>query len=80
MDLELSTINKYCGNIEERIKACKNRNIAEQLRSRLCFELGVNCKSEIVINVLHEYLNKIIKNTFDKNGRNITLESDYETR
>ncbi|MBN2411962.1 hypothetical protein JXQ31_09745 [candidate division KSB1 bacterium] len=80
MDSELSIIKKYCGNIEERIKACKNRDIAEQLRCRLCFELGENCKSEIVINVLHEYVNKIINNTFDKKGRNKTLESDYETR
>ncbi len=80
MDSEISKINKYCGNIEERIKACKNRVIAEHLRTRLCFELEENCKSEIVANVLNEYVNKIIKNTFDEKGNNKTLESDYETR
>ena len=79
MDSEMLQINKYCGNIEERIAACKNRDIAEYLRVRLCCELEENCKSEIVVNVLNEYVNKIITNTFDEKGNNIKLESDYET-
>jgi len=78
MDSEMLTINRYCGNIEERIKACKRRDIAEYLRKQLCFELQENCKSEIVVNVLNNYVNQIINNTFDKNGNNITLEPDYE--
>jgi len=79
MESEMLIIKKYCGNIEERIKACKNKQIAEYLKNQLCYELELNCKSDIVMNVLQSYINKLIKTTFDKNGNNITLESDYET-
>ena len=79
MDSEMFEINKYCGNVKERIKACKSRDIAERLRNRLCFELEEYCKSEIVVNVLNDYVNKIINKTFDEKGNNKTLESDHET-
>jgi len=71
-------IVKYCGNIEERIRACHNREIAIALKKRLCQELDMNCKSAVVHNVLRDYADKIIQNTFDRNGKNIYLEKRYE--
>ena len=73
-----SRIEKYCGNIEERIRACHNRDIAIALKKRLCQELDMNCKSAIVHNVLEDFADKIIKKTFNRYGRNIYLESKDE--
>jgi hypothetical protein len=67
-------IEKYCGNIEKRIRACHNRDIAVALKKRLCQELDMNCKSAMVHNVLEDYADKIIQMTFDRDGKNIYLE------
>jgi hypothetical protein len=69
-----SRIEKYCGNIEKRIRACHNREIAIALKKRLCQELDMNCKSDMVHNVLESYADKIIAKTFDRYGNNIYLE------
>jgi hypothetical protein len=74
MEQELNVINKYCGQIEERIKACKNRDIAEILLNRLCSELDQNCKSDVVLNFLRVHVEKLIKEVFDENGNNRLME------
>ncbi len=67
-------IKKYCGNVPERIKACRSREVAELLRDRMCSELSIGCYSTMINNALRDYVNKLINETFDKNGKNIYLE------
>ncbi len=78
MDTE-KTIAKYCGNIRERLQACRTRNIALVLKDRLCAELQFYCASEMVNNVLLNHVDKIIDELFDENGNNKLLEKTNET-
>ncbi len=70
----MDNINKYCGDIGERIRACRTIHIANVLKDRLCSELEPNCQSEIVRQVLQRHIDQLIKITFDSKGRNIYLE------
>ncbi len=74
MDSQLDIINKYCGDIGERIRACRSIHIANVLKERLCSELEPNCQSEIVRQVLRRHIDQLIQSTFDDKGRNIYLE------
>ena len=74
MDSQMDNINKYCGDIGERIRACRTIHIANVLKDRLCSELEPNCQSEIVRQVLQRHIDQLIKRTFDSKGRNIYLE------
>lgn len=73
MDSE-KIIETYCGNIRERILACRSRNIAFALKERLCSELKLNCQSDMVNNVLNEHVNHLIDEIFDQDGKNKFLE------
>ena len=73
MDTE-KTIEKYCGNIRERLQVCRTRNIALALKERLCTELQLHCVSDMVNNVLLNHVDKIIDEIFDENGNNKLLE------
>jgi len=74
MDQELNIIKKYCGDIRARIHVCRNRDIAEMLKTRLCRELDSHCQSKLVHQMLVNYVDQIIHETFDENGFNIFLE------
>ncbi len=74
MESEKDIIKKYCGDIETRILACHNENIAHTLAERLCDELNIHCRSKVVHNILKQHVDKIIRETFDENGKNKTLE------
>ena len=68
-------IYQHCGDIRFRIKACRSKKVAELLKDRLCRELSLNCESDMVNNVLQIYVDNIIANTFDDNGKNKYLEA-----
>ncbi|HPG39771.1 MAG TPA: hypothetical protein PLP19_13480 [bacterium] len=74
MDSELKIIKKYCGQIEERINACKSRDIAVLLMNRLCAELEQNCKNSNVMEYLQKHVSILITNYFDKNGNQKLME------
>jgi len=74
MNSQMDMINKYCGDIAERIRACRSIHIASVLKERLCSELEPNCQSEIVRQVLRRHIDQLINSTFDDKGRNIYLE------
>lgn len=57
-------IKEYCGSVEERINSCADRQVAIILKERLCWELQINCKSEIVNNFLTKYVDDLIKSKF----------------
>ena len=67
-------IVKHCGNVEERIKACRSREIAVRLKERLCDELSVHCASDMIKGSLLNFVDKLIERTFDADGHNKTLE------
>jgi hypothetical protein len=75
MKTELADINKYCGNVSERIRACRNAQIAHALKERLCSELASQCPSEMVQQILRRHIDQMIGSTFDRKGRNIYLEN-----
>ena len=75
MKKEYKIIEQHCGQVTERIKACKRKHIAEALKQRLCTELDLGCHSEMIKNVLNKYIDDIVKKTFDANGNNIYLEN-----
>ena len=74
MDIELKIIKKYCGRIEERINACKNRDIAVLLMKRLCAELEQNCKNSNVMEYLQKHVNQLITTSFDVSENHKLME------
>lgn len=74
MENSKAVIRSICGNIAERIRACRSRHVAEMLKERLCSELASQCKSEIVHNFLQHHVDELINETFDVSGNNLTLK------
>ena len=70
-------IRKACGDVEKRIKACRNRKIAGMLKKQLCQELFASCESETIQSFLINYVDSIIDAVFDSNGKNKYLEENY---
>lgn len=59
-------IRKYCGDIEERIKACRSKEAALMVKRRMCGELKEHCKSEIIYNTLSYRIDRLIHALFDE--------------
>lgn len=74
MEENLQLIKQYCGDVEQRLRSCRSRTIAEHLVDRLCDEVAMNCKSQMIQNVLKLHVDKLVGQIFDKNGNNIYLE------
>ncbi len=74
MEAELKIIKKYCGDIGERIRVCREEKIARTLKECLCRELETNCRSQDVHHFLAKYVDRIIHDVFDANGKNKFLE------
>ncbi len=68
-------IQQNCGNIRERLLACRTKNVAFALKDRLCSELQLNCESNMVNNVLNAHVDLLIGEIFDQNGKNKYLEA-----
>ena len=73
------TIKIYCGNIRQRLLACRTKSIALILKERLCEELGKNCTSHMVNNVLKDHVDMMIREIFNEHGYNKYLENTHET-
>lgn len=71
-------IKQYCGDIDERIKSCRSKKVAELLKQRLCSELKRNCKSSIINRMLLDHADKTINKVFDQSGKNKYLETSNE--
>ena len=74
MDQKFELINKHCGKVEDRIRVCHDRHVAEMLKDVMCKELLPECSSLAVKNILIKQINKVINETFDRNGKNIFLK------
>lgn len=71
-------ITENCGNIKDRLIACRTKNVAYALKERLCSELQLNCESNMVNNVLNAHVDQLINEIFDQNGKNKFLENHYD--
>jgi hypothetical protein len=69
------TIRRYCGDINDRLLACRNKTIAVALKERLCAELKTHCISSMINNVLQEHIDQLISEIFDHDGKNKFLET-----
>lgn len=70
----LLIIRESCGDIAGRMRACRSRQIALQLRQWLCRELAESCTSPEVRRLLENHIDELISDTFNENGMNRYLE------
>ena len=73
MDTE-QTIQFYCGDIKERLKACRSKSIALILKHQLCSELKIHCSSQMVQNILTHHIDELIRDIFTEDSTNRYLE------
>ena len=70
-------IRRVCGDVEQRLRACRSRQVAEMLKDKLCQELQSECKSEIVQNFLTHHIDRVMNIIFDKDGNNRLINGEY---
>ncbi len=68
-------IRRYCGNIRERLAACRERSAALALKELMCSELNRHCESQMIKNVLQVHVDRLIDELFDEKGKNKQLET-----
>ena len=74
MEEHLRIIQNICGDVEQRLRSCRSKTIAEHLTERMCSEIAMNCQSDIIRHALKVYVDKLVGQIFDKNGNNNYLE------
>lgn len=57
-------IKKYCGAVEERIAACRDRKVAKYLKQSICNEIKQICKSKSVLDFAKQYVDHLIQVKF----------------
>jgi hypothetical protein len=65
-----TTIEKYCGKLEERIQACSNLDVAIELKELLLKELRQHCQQAQTATLLEKQFNGLVKKYFDASGKN----------
>jgi len=62
-------VKKYCGSLEERMDACKDRKVAAILKERICWEFKRSGNKELTLDFVKQYLDNLIaaKFTVDEN-------------
>ena len=67
-------VQKYCGDVVARIRACRTKKVALMLTGQICAEFSRNCASPVVQNLLQKHIDDVIQDTFDQSGKNRYLE------
>jgi len=67
-------IEKYCGDLSARIRACRSHQVALMLTERICTELRRKRVNKQAFHRLQENMSELITKTFDENGKNRFLE------
>ena len=57
-------IKKYCGSLEDRFGACKDKKVAELLKDRVFWEFKQANHKTINLADVKDYLDKLIKRKF----------------
>ncbi len=73
-------IEKYCGQIEERIDACRDKKVAEYLKQNICLELKRHSNDQFVLNYIETYIDQLIDDRFsDKRNKGIVMRPIKKT-
>ncbi|GEM_PF-909633 len=63
-------IKKLCGNLEERVRACRSKTVAEYLKRVLLIELRKFSTDELTFQYFEKKFNELVKCYFDQDGCN----------
>jgi len=64
MDNLEKMINEYCGSLEDRFDACKDKRVAELLKERICWEFQQEKTEKLKLSEIKNYLDELINNKF----------------
>lgn len=64
MNLNIEIFSNYCGSIEDRINACCDKQVAELLKERICWEVKQVKENEVDLDLLREKLDRLIEKKF----------------
>lgn len=78
-------IRAHCGSIEDRLAACRDEKVAEQLKQNICYELKRRVNDVSLLKNIESYIDNLIKirffNSSDKTinvkriSKNIPIEA-----
>jgi hypothetical protein len=57
-------IKKYCGSVEERIAACRDKKVAQYLKRSIFSEIKEKCKSKPILDFVKLYVENLIQERF----------------
>ena len=57
-------MKQYCGQIEERVAACRDKTVAEYLKQNICLELKRHSNDQFVLNYIATYIDNLIEARF----------------
>jgi hypothetical protein len=57
-------INKYCGQIEDRIAACRDKKVAECLKQNIFLEIKRHANDDALLNNIRTYIDNLIDARF----------------
>ncbi|MBN2089323.1 hypothetical protein JW964_06905 [candidate division KSB1 bacterium] len=63
-------IQKLCGNLEERVRSCRSKTVAEYLKRVLLMELKKHSADELTYDYFQKKFDELAKCYFDKDGCN----------
>lgn len=59
-------LKKYCGSLDERIDACKDRYVAALLKERICWEFKQSGEKKLTLDFVIKYIDELITKKFNK--------------
>jgi hypothetical protein len=68
-------LSKQCGDVAARVRACRNRKVAEMLLEQISSELCRLGQAPAGLKILQSQMKDLLRQTFDKNGKNRFLEA-----
>lgn len=64
MDSFEKILKKYCGSLDDRFDACKDKVVAELLKEQICWEYRQANHKALSLEDVEFYLDKVIKKKF----------------
>lgn len=57
-------IREYCGSVEERIAACRDKHVAEYLKQNICSEIKRHSNDDSLLSRIETYIDNLIDARF----------------
>ena len=67
---------KQCGDMAARVRACRNRKVAEMLMQQISNDFCRAGQEPAALKILRSQMKDMLRQTFDKNGKNRFLEAE----